>query len=132
MALFWNRHVQNDKSEGFFEAAQEIYERETPGIVKPEDYKGLPRPDEVSGRVVGVGKTGLFDEVTVRKYPWEAEYDAASYVRLLSTYSGHLDLDEVSQERLFRGIARLIEAEFGGRIVKGYLAVLYVARADSP
>ena len=38
----------------------------------------------------GVGKTGLFDEVTVRKYPWEAEYDAASYVRLLSTYSGHL------------------------------------------
>ena len=44
MALFWNRHVQNDKSGGFFEAAQEIYERETPGIVKPEDYKGLPVP----------------------------------------------------------------------------------------
>jgi hypothetical protein len=42
MALFWNRHVQNDKSEGFFEAAQEIYERETPGIVKPETIKGSP------------------------------------------------------------------------------------------
>jgi hypothetical protein len=29
---------------GVLEAAQEIYERETPGIVKPEDYKGLPVP----------------------------------------------------------------------------------------
>ena len=132
MALFWNRHVQNNKSGGFFEAAQEIYERETPGIVKPEDYEGLPRPDEVSGRVEDVDKTGLFDEVTVRKYPWEVEYDAASYVRLLSTYSGHIDLDSEARERLFRGIARLIDTEYGGRIVKGYVTVLYVARAGNP
>ena len=73
IALFWNRHVHSDKSEGFFEAAQEIYERETPEIVKPEDYKGLPRSEEVSGRLEGIGETGLFEEVTVRKYRWDAE-----------------------------------------------------------
>ena len=134
IALFWNRHVYSDESEGFFEAAQEIYERETPKIVKPEDYKGLPRPDEVSGRVEGIGETGLFDGVTVRKYRWDAEYDSASYIRLLSTYSGHINLDSGARERLFRGIAELIDAKFGGRIIKGYLTVLYVAhaRAGSP
>jgi SAM-dependent methyltransferase len=129
IALFWNRHVHSDKSEGFFEAAQEIYERETPEIVKPEDYKGLPRPEEVSGRVEGIGETGLFEEVTVRKYRWDAEYDSAGYIRLLSTYSGHINLDSGARERLFRGIAELIDAKYGGRIIKGYLTVLYVAHA---
>jgi SAM-dependent methyltransferase len=132
IALFWNRHVQSDKSERFFEAAQEIYERETPEIVKPEDHKGLPRPDEISGRVEVVSETGLFDEVTVRKYRWDAEYDTDSYIRLLSTYSGHINLEGAARERLFRGIAELIDAEFGGRIIKGYLTVLYVARAGNP
>ncbi len=134
IATFWNRHVRSDKSGGLFEAAQEIYERETPEIVKPEDHKGLPRPDEVSGRVEGISETGFFDEVTVRKYRWDAEYDADSYIRLLSTYSGHIALDGTSRERLFRGIAELINTKFGGRIVKGYVSVLYVARvrAGSP
>ena len=30
LALFWNVHVHSDASEGFFEAAQRIYEREAP------------------------------------------------------------------------------------------------------
>ena len=80
----------------------------------------------------GISETGLFDEVTVRKYRWDAEYDAASYIRLLSTYSGRINLDSGARERLFRGIAELIDAEFGGRITKGYLTVLYVAREGSP
>lgn len=134
LALFWNRHVQSDRSRGFFEAAQEIYKREAPEIVNPEDYKGLPRADGVSGRSDGIYETSLFGEVAVRKYPWEAEYDAADYIRLLSTYSGHINLDDDSRRRLFRGIADLIDAEFGGSIVKRYVSVLYLAhaRADSP
>jgi SAM-dependent methyltransferase len=131
IALFWNRHVHSDRSEGFFEAAHEIYKREAPELVEGEELK-LPRPDEVSGRTTEIDQKGLFGEVTVRKYRWDAEYDAASYIRLLSTYSGHISLDGDARERLFRGIGELIDAEFGGRIIKGYLAVMYVARAGSP
>lgn len=134
LALFWNRPVQTDRSRGFFEAAQEIYEREAPELVKPEDHRGLPRAGEVSGRADGIYETSLFGEVTVRKYPWEAEYDSAGYTRLLSTYSGHINLDDDSRRRLLRGIADLIDTKFGGCVVKGYMTVLYVAhaRADSP
>ncbi|MBA2346372.1 MAG: class I SAM-dependent methyltransferase [Rubrobacter sp.] len=131
MALFWNRHVWSERSERFFEAAQKVYERETPEIVKPEDHKGLSHPEEVSGRMDGIDETGLFGEVMVRKYPWEAEYDAAGYIRLLNTYSGHIALDDDARNRLFRGITDLIEAEFDGRIVKQYLTVLYVANAEN-
>jgi SAM-dependent methyltransferase len=135
IALFWNRHVQSDRSAGFFEAVQEVYEREAPEIAKPDGEEDvLLRPDEVSGRAEGLAESALFGEVTVRRYPWEAEYDAASYLRLLGTYSNHISLDAAKRERLFRSISELIDTRFGGRVVKGYAAVLYLAhlRAGSP
>lgn len=127
ISLFWNEHVHSDASEGFFEAAQRIYEREAPEIVGPQDYKGLPRPDEVPDRTEEIQRTGLFGEVITRNYQWDEMYDAESYLRVLNTYSGHRSLRNDSRERLFRGIADLIDLEFGGRIVKGYLTTLYVA-----
>lgn len=127
ISLFWNEHVHSDASEDFFEAAQRIYEREAPEIVGPEDYKGLPRPDEVPDRTGEIQNTGLFGEVTTRSYRWDESYDTESYLRVLNTYSGHRSLRDDSRERLFRSIGDLIDSEYGGSIVKGYLTTLYVA-----
>ena len=63
-----------------------------------------------------------------RNYRWDETYDAEGYLRVLNTYSGHRSLSDDARERLFRGIADLIDHRFGGRIVKGYLTTLYVAR----
>jgi SAM-dependent methyltransferase len=127
LALFWNVHVHSDASEGFFEAAQRIYEREAPEIVGPEDYKGLPRSDEVPDRTDEIQNTGFFGRVTTRHYRWDETYDSRGYLRVLSTYSGHRSLGDDTRERLFRGLADLIDTRFGGCIVKGYLTALYVA-----
>jgi SAM-dependent methyltransferase len=128
LALFWNEHVHSDAGGGFFEEVQRIYEREAPEIVGPEDYKGPPRPDEVSDRTPEIEDSGLFDRVTTRHYLWDEPYDADGYLRVLNTYSGHRSLDEDTRGRLFRGIAELIDGRYGGTIVKGYLTTLYVAR----
>src|SRR5919112_2302196 len=127
LALFWNVHVHSDTSESFFEAAQRIYEREAPEIVGPEDYKGLSRPEEVPDRTAEIEDSGLFGDVIRRAYRWDEAYDTEGYLRVLSTYSGHRSLSDDTRKRLFRGIADLIDSEFGGRIVKGYLTTLYVA-----
>jgi hypothetical protein len=127
LALFWNEHVQSDASGDFFEAAQEVYEREAPEIVKPDDHKGLPRPDELPDRSGEIEASGLFGGVVRRDYRWDESYDAEGCVRVLGTYSGHIALDPVSRERLFRGISDLIEEEYGGGIIKGYLTTLCLA-----
>lgn len=127
IALFWNEHVHSDTSGDFFEAAQEVYERETPQIVKPDDHRGLLQPDELPDRTGEIEASGLFGGVIRRDYRWDVPYDAEGYLRVLSTYSGHIALDPASRERLFRGISDLIEREYGGRIVKGYATTLYVA-----
>lgn len=128
LALFWNVHVHSDASEGFFEAAQRIYEREAPEIVGPEDYKGLPRPHEVPDRAEEIQNTGFFGSIITRHYRWDETYDSWGYLRVLSTYSGHRSLNHDTRERLFRGIADLIDNGFDGRIAKGYLTTLYVAK----
>jgi SAM-dependent methyltransferase len=127
LALFWNVHVHSDASEEFFEAAQRIYEREAPEIVGPEDYKGLPRPHEIPDRTEEIQNTSLFGSISTRHYRWDETYDSWSYLRVLSTYSGHRSLNDDTRERLFRGLADLIDTRFGGCIVKGYLTALYVA-----
>jgi hypothetical protein len=127
LALFWNVHVHSVASEGFFEAVQRIYEREAPEIVGPEDYKGLPRPHEVPDRSEEIQNTGLFGSIITRHYRLDETHDSRGYLRVLSTYSGHRRLKHDTRERLFCGIADLIDNGFDGRIVKGYLTTLYVA-----
>lgn len=43
MALFWNLHVQGNACEGFFEAVQEVYERETPELIPNQRKRPTPR-----------------------------------------------------------------------------------------
>lgn len=128
VAPFWNLHVHTDRDQGFFEAVQAVYEREVPWLV-PQDYRGLLRPEDVPlDEVARIAASGRFGPVTVRRYPWEAEYDTATYLRLLQTYSGHRTLEPAARARLLDAIAELMESRYGGRIVKGYLTTLYVAR----
>ena len=133
LALFWNVHVHTDAAGDFFEDAQRIYEREVPEIVGPDDYKGPPHPDEVPSRTPEIEGSGLFEVTATRQYRWDETYDAAGYLRVLNTYSGHRGLGNDARERLFGGIAHHIDTRFGGSIVKGYLTTLYVAhRREGP
>jgi SAM-dependent methyltransferase len=125
LALFWNTHVRSDRDAGFFDAVQEVYEREAPELT--QGVGPLPGPDDVADTSAEIEQTGLFTDVRTRRYAWHAEYDARTYTRLLGTYSGHRALDPDTRARLFAGIAHLMETEYGGRVTKGYLAVLYVA-----
>ena len=127
LALFWNVHAHTEADRGFFAQVQRIYDRETPEIVGPEDYKGPPRPEDVPSRTPEIENSGLFEVEATRNYRWDETYDAAGYLSVLNTYSGHRSLSNNARERLFRGIADLIDQRFGGSITKGYLTTLYVA-----
>jgi len=132
IALFWNKPVQTQLSGDFPQAVQRIYERVVPEMAKR--FPGLVHPDLVPTPVKDeIGRSGLFGDVTVLKYDWNAEYTSKAYTELLSTYSDHLDLPDQVRTRLYDGIERLIETEFGGCIIKEYLSILYLAhRAHKP
>jgi SAM-dependent methyltransferase len=127
IALFWSFHLQGGTTE-FFEAAHEIYRREAPELAKDATPFVLPTSEVPFSVKAEMEATGLFGEVAVRRYEWDQEYDAAGYIRVLGTYSGHRNLEPEARERLFHGIAELIDTRFGGAITKQYLTTLFVAR----
>jgi SAM-dependent methyltransferase len=126
IALFWHLHVQSEASQGFFEEVEQIYRQQVPE--QEEKYGQLLWPHEIKEPVKAeMEQTGLFRDVAVCRYHWDVTYDAASYLRLLDTYSNHRILESHRHDRLFHDIAELINTRYHGSITKGYLAILYVA-----
>jgi hypothetical protein len=64
---------------------------------------------------------GFFERPEERVYRFGVAHDAQSYLRLLGTFSSHRAIDERTRERL-------IDEEYGGRVVEGFRSELYVAR----
>jgi len=127
VALFWNKHVQTQAGKSFFESVQNVYREVIPS--KAKDYPGLPHPDEVRLSVQAeIEQSGQFGDVTVKKYKWDREYTSRAYIDLLNTYSDHISLEKGTRERLFEGIEKHIESQYGGRIVKEHLTILYLAK----
>lgn len=126
LALFWNEHVRGDDDVGFFAATQPLYDR-----AGMSGFRLRPAT-AIADRTPAIVASAFFGDVVRRQYPWRAEYDAATYATLLGTYSDHLRLDEPVRRQLLDGIRALIDDRFGGRIVKHYVADLYVARAITP
>ena len=126
MALFWNMSVQTEHSDGFIQSVQPVYQQVVPEMARK--FAVLPHPDTIP-LLIGdqIAQTGLFGNVTIRKYGWEQEYSSQSYIDLLNTYSDHLSLNPETRSRLFRSIKDHIETQFDGRILKEYLTVLYLA-----
>ena len=59
-----------------------------------------------------------------RVYPWTQKYSSEQYIKLLSTYSGHIALPDKNRQLLFEGIVNLIETKYDGWVTKHYEAVL--------
>jgi len=64
----------------------------------------------------------------VEHFDWTVDYDADSYLRLLSTFSGHIAMPPDRRERLYAEIRRRLSERPNGRLRRGWGAVLHVAR----
>jgi SAM-dependent methyltransferase len=120
LAVISTHHVAGG-SEQFFADVQTCYERFTDDPA-PD---GLPAADDVPEDPAGLARTGIFGSVEFRKYVWDADYSAAEYLELLSSYSGHRALTTGRRDRLYGCISALIDAA-GGSVTKRYLNQLSV------
>lgn len=122
MALFWNQYPASHTE--FFQALAEVYRTITPQLA--EFTNKVSCEDEIRQREAEIEATGLFRQLVVRQYPWQQQYTADQYIRLISTYSHHLNLAEETRRDLFAAIRELIQAH-GGRVTRPYVTVLYLA-----
>lgn len=85
------------------------------------------RPEDVAHPCVELTAPS-FEDVVHRRYICEREHSAATYCDLLGTFSDVLALDEGRRVGFLDCMSRLIDSQFGGRIVRHDMYDLCVAR----
>jgi SAM-dependent methyltransferase len=128
---YWSAtHVFPEGGDPFFADLQEVYDEIGEGV--PGDAV-RPRPGELPDERREIQDSGRFTDVVVRHVDWEVDYDADAYVRLLDTFSGHIAMQAWQRDRLHGEIRRRLAERPGGRLRRGWGAVLHVARrVDAP
>lgn len=124
LAIASYRHVAGGDT-AFFEAVQQCYGAHMPGARADER---LSSADDIRPATRELTKHSLFEKAEVVRWEIEERYDRASYLDLLSTYSGHRLLDAAHREALFHCIGEQIDRAPGGQVRKAYLHELIVAR----
>jgi len=125
LATVGTRHIAGGTwTEAFFVEIQKCYERfdpSTPPGLRLEASRDIPEDDRE------LTSSGRFGPGSFYRYEWELPYSTADYLDLLLTYSGHRALPDGQQSALLNSIARLIDENYGGRVVKRYLTELRLA-----
>jgi SAM-dependent methyltransferase len=121
MALFWNMYPGPDGP--VWTEIAKVYQSITPGLATPQ----AAIEDEIRRRVKEINDTGLFGPVTILRFPWSATYTTRQYLGLLNTYSDHLRQPEGTRQKLFSGIAALIDKN-GGTLDRPYVTAGFLAR----
>ncbi len=123
---FWQAtHVFPVGGDPFFREIQQVYEEIGEGLPPGTPW---PRPGELPDESAEITGSGLFTGVQVRQFGWEVRYTAAEYIRLLDTFSGHIDMAPWQRDRLYGEIRRRLARRPDGSLRRGWGAVLHVAR----
>ena len=130
LATWGAEHVFPVGGDLIFDEFQQVYEAIGEG---PPGPAPRPKPGQLQDNRKEIEASGLFDVLAVEHFDWTVDYDAASYLRLLSTFSGHIAMPTDRRERLYAEIRKLLSERPSGRLRRGWGAVLHVARRrDQP
>jgi SAM-dependent methyltransferase len=112
----------------FFTEMQGVYEAIGEG--SRGAWPPLP-PEDMPDARADIERSGLFEDVQVRRYVWDVVYDAEEYVSLLNTFSDHIAMAEANRQRLYEEIRRRLDNRPDPRVRRHWYAILHVARAVS-
>ncbi|HXY44632.1 MAG TPA: class I SAM-dependent methyltransferase [Acidimicrobiales bacterium] len=115
------------QAEGFFEMAGPIYAKyqgddQSHGYIAPSAAAATP-PEFEELRA----HPHLRDAVLLR-YRWDQTYSSAEYADLLRSYSNMQMMPSPDREALITELCELLEAEFGGQVVRPLVIALAMAR----
>jgi SAM-dependent methyltransferase len=126
---FWGAtHVFPDGGDPFFREIQQVYDDIGSGAEVDETR---PRPGELVDDSSDIEASGWFVDVQVRQYDWEIRYDAESYIALLDTFSGHIDLAPEDREHLYAEIRERLARRPDHVLRRHWGSVLHVATRRS-
>ncbi len=117
--------VTSPEDDGFFDAAQPIYEKHGEG------HQGPPAPtrDAVDPPIRKLLEADdRFEEVTVHRWDWDQTYSATAYRKLMLSYSGTQMMTPTDRLGLLDDIESFISEHFHGQVTRPLVVTLTTAR----
>jgi len=118
--------VRSEVDRGFFDRTSAIYRKYQSDEVADDQP---PAPDEVvPGEFIDFQEHPGLADAELRRYRWDQSYTSASYADLLRSYSNMQVMPAGAREALINELCALIDAEFGGVVVRPLVIALAMAR----
>jgi SAM-dependent methyltransferase len=125
LAIFGASHALPEGFDPFFTEIQAVYDEIGEGM---DDWP--PPPPALGGEAVvaEAAASGLFQVMAQRMYVWALRYDAAGYINLLDTFSGHIAMDDDKRSHLYAEIRRLLADRPDGQLTRHWVSKLVIAQ----
>jgi SAM-dependent methyltransferase len=126
VALLWTLFGDEDAPDAFIRATSRLLE----GIEASPSRGEAGRPPharDTEARLAALARAG-FSDAEVQTTRWSASWDSAGIRALYGTFSPISRLDESRRTAILDGVERIAEQDFGGRVERRLLTVLYTAR----
>jgi hypothetical protein len=78
--------------------------------------------------VARIAESGLFGPVIERRYEWSRTFDSGEFCDWLGSYSRYAMMEPDSRAPLFGELRAMIEGKLGGKVTRGIVTLLYMAR----
>jgi SAM-dependent methyltransferase len=116
--------VRSTDDHGFFDAAQEIYERHGEGHTGPP----APLRNEIDPPMrQPLERDPRFAGLKVRQYDWNQTYSAAEYRQLMLSYSTTQTMESVARAMLLDDIEAFVNQRFNGVVTRPAVVTLTTA-----
>lgn len=113
--------VTSPDDQGFFTAAQSIYDRHGQGHEGPRPSMRTQVDPPIRRRLADDSR---FTDVELRRYDWNQTYSSSEYRKLMLSYSGTQTMPTDERTDLLDDIEGFIDAEFGGQITRPLVVAL--------
>ena len=124
LAVVMTNQIASDADRGFFERTFPIYLKYRPD----EQHTQVPGEDIVPVEYDEMLSSGLFDEVSLRRYRWDQTYPTAAYADLVRSYAGTQMMEPGPREALIADLCEVIDREYGGSVTRPLVMTLTMGR----
>ena len=124
--MVWNVFGDNERPDPFHDATDALL-RDGPKSPS-QGARDTANALQVGDWMSAFGRCGAFVDITHRIEPWELVLDPDQVEALYSTYSNIVAYPPDERRQVLAELRRIAEDEFGGRVVRNTITILYTAR----
>jgi hypothetical protein len=127
IAIISTNQIASGVDRGYFDRVRPIYLKYWPD----EQLTELPGENVTPAEHGELLASGLFGDVTLRRYRWDQTYPTAQYADLVRSYANTQAMEHEAAEAMVAEVCDLVDREYGGSVTRPLVMTLTLGRKSA-